>query len=164
MHITAPERFCHASSMMNVRYATQHDLTFVAQDEYVPVHTVARKIEEREVLVAERDSVLAGYLRIEHLWSRLPYITLIRVLPDFRRRGVGRALLGFLEDQLRAAGYVVLLSSSQADELEPQAWHRHMGFVECGRLEGINEGGVDEVFFRKQLQTAADSLNKAASY
>lgn len=47
----------------------------------------------------------------------------------------------------------MLLSSSQADEFEPQTWHRHMGFVECGRLEGINEGGVDEVFFRKQLWT-----------
>lgn len=149
--------------MMNVRYATQRDLTFVTQDGYVPVHTVARKIEEREVLVAERDSVLAGYVRIEHLWSKVPYIALIRVLPDFRRHGVGRALLGFLEEQLRAAGHTVLLSSSQADELEPQAWHRHMGFVECGRLEGINEGGVDELFFRKELQAATDSLNKAAS-
>lgn len=140
--------------MMNVRYATQSDLPFVTQDGYIPVHTIVRKIEEREVLVAERDSVLVGYVRIEYLWSKLPYIALIRVLPECQRRGVGRALLAFLEKELIAAGHTVLFSSSQADELEPQAWHRHLGFVECGRLEGINAGGVDEVFFRRPLQTA----------
>ena len=148
--------------MMNVRYATQRDLPFVHQDGYIPVHTIARKIEEREVLVAERDSVLVGYVRIEYLWSKLPYIALIRVLPEFQRQGVGRALLAFLEEQLRAAGHTVLLSSSQADELEPQAWHRHMGFLECGRLEGLNAGGVDEVFFRRHLEAATYSPNATA--
>ena len=44
-----------------------------------------------------------------------------------------------------------LYSSSQVDEPPPQAWHRHMGFQECGIIAGINEGGVGEVFFRKAL-------------
>ena len=148
--------------MVNVRNATPRDLDFVNQDGYVPVHTVARKIEAGEVLVAERDSVPVGYARIEYLWSRMPYIALIRVLPDSRRHGVGRALLAFLEEQLRAAGHSVLLSSSQADEPEPQAWHRHMGFVECGRLEAINADGVDEVFFRKELRKPKGSPNDTA--
>jgi hypothetical protein len=30
-------------------------------------------------------------------------------------------------------------------------WHRHMGFVECGFLAGVNSGGVGEVFFVKSL-------------
>lgn len=37
-------------------------------------------------------------------------------------------------------------SSSSEDEAEPQAWRRHMGFVECGFIAGMNEGGVGEVF------------------
>lgn len=45
-----------------------------------------------------------------------------------------------------------LYSSSQVDEGEPQAWHRHMGFVECGILAGVNEGGVGEVFYQKALR------------
>lgn len=137
--------------MLTVRYATHADLEFVSQDGYVPTGTVRRKIEAREVLVAEQESAPVGYARIEYLWSKLPYIALIRVLPASRRAGVGRALLRFLEEELRAAGHGFLLSSSQADEPEPQAWHRHMGFTECGRLEGVNEGAVDEIFFRKDL-------------
>jgi N-acetylglutamate synthase-like GNAT family acetyltransferase len=138
-------------SELRVRYADPRDLDFVSQDRYIPASVVARKIEVREVIVAERDTVPVGYARIEYLWSKLPYIALIRVLPDSRHQGVGRALLGFLENELGAAGHRILLSSSQADEREPQMWHGQMGFAECGRLESINDGGVDEVFFRKEL-------------
>jgi len=60
-------------------------------------------------------------------------------------------LLHFLEEFLRSKGHSVLFSSSQANEPEPQAWYRHMGFEECGFIAGINEEGVGEVFFRKVL-------------
>ena len=63
-----------------------------------------------------------------------------------------RALLQLLEKELHAGGHRTLFSSSQADEPESQAWHRRMGFVESGRLEGVNAGGVDELFFRKELR------------
>lgn len=134
---------------MQVRYATPRDLDFVSQDGYLPRSRIRTKIAAREVVVAERDGRSLGYARIEYLWSRLPYLALIRVLPESRRQGVGRALLVFLERELGAAGHEMLLSSSQADEPEPQQWHRHMGFHDCGRLEEINPGGVAEVFFRK---------------
>jgi GNAT superfamily N-acetyltransferase len=92
-----------------------------------------------------------GYVRWEFLWSLVPYVALIRVLPAHRRQGVGRALVAFLEKRLRSQGHTTLYSWSQADEAEPQAWHRHMRFEECGIIAGINEGGVGEVFFRKRL-------------
>lgn len=139
--------------MTTVRYAEPTDLEFVSQDGYVPECTVLRKVENREVVVAEREGTSIGYARIEYLWSRLPYLALIRVLPEARHQGVGRAMLRFIEAELRGAGHDVLLSSSQADEPEPQQWHRHMGFRECGRLEAVNAGGIDEVFFRKMLLT-----------
>lgn len=142
-----------ASRMIEVRHADSGDLPFVAQDGYIPQSTVLRKIESGEVLVAELDGRSVGYLRIEYLWSKLPYIALIRVMPEYRRMGVGRALLCFLEETLRDEGHGMLLSSSEAGEPEPQAWHRHMGFEDCGRLEGINAGDVDEVFFRKSLRS-----------
>jgi len=60
-------------------------------------------------------------------------------------------MLRFMEDYLRENGHQQLFSSSQVDEAEPQAWHRHVGFEECGLIGGINDGGVGEVFFRKRL-------------
>ncbi len=136
---------------LSVRFALPADADFVRQDQYLPPEIVRRKIEWREIIVAEIDGGPAGYLRLEYLWSKIPYIALIRVAPEQRRRGVGKALLTFAEEFLRGEGHTALYSSSQVDEAEPQAWHRHVGFAECGVIGGINEGGVGELFFRKRL-------------
>jgi L-amino acid N-acyltransferase YncA len=73
------------------------------------------------------------------------------VVEEERRRGIGKALLAFVERAASDAGWDVVYSSSDADEPEPQAWHRHVGFEECGFFAGHNPGGVGEVFFRKRL-------------
>ncbi len=117
----------------------------------MPAEVIKRKVEQREIIVAERAGRLVGYLRFEYLWSVVPYIALIWVVEDQRQRGIGRAMLRYLENVLRQQGHTALYSSSQANEPEPQAWHRHVGFKECGFITGINEGGIGEVFFRKNL-------------
>ena len=121
------------------------------QDHYLPAEIVRRKIEWLEVIVAELNGDLVGYLRLEYLWSRVPYIALIHVSPEHRRQGIGKALLSYAEEFLRERGHEVLYSSSQVDEAEPQAWHRHVGFEECGVIAGVNQGGIGEVFFRKRF-------------
>ena len=138
-----------------VRAATEADLDFVSQDGYLPDPVVERKVGGGDVFLALRDGEPAGYLRLEWLWSKLPYIELIRVLEPYRRTGVGRALLAHVEAEVAGRGHAALYSSSQADEPGPQAWHRRMGFEECGLLAGLNEGGVGEVFFRKALGPTA---------
>lgn len=136
---------------ITVRLADASDLAFVGQDGYVDSTVVARKVDQGEVIVSEVDGVAAGYARIEYLWSLRPYLALIRVLEAHRRQGVGRAILSYLEKMLKANGHSILLSSSQVDEPEPQAWHRRMGFEECGIITGLNDDGVGEVFFVKKL-------------
>ncbi len=143
-----------------IRFARLDDLDFAYQDGYIPAEVLKRKIEAQTVLNPDRieDVVIAewngkrvGYVRLEYLWSIVPYIALLQVLPQYRRRGVGKALLRFIETFLRDVGHEALYSSSQTDEPEPQAWHRHVGFAECGFIAGINDG-VGEVFFYKSLR------------
>lgn len=117
-----------------------------------------RKIQAGDVFIATSNGEQVGYLRLEYLWSRLPYVELIRVPVRHRRSGVGRALLSYAEADAEARGHAVLYSSSQTDEPEAQAWHRQMGFEECGLLAGVNEGGVGEVFFRKRLNRTAGEV------
>ena len=139
------------STDVEVRPAGDEDLEFVGQDRYIPDDVLQRKVHDGEVLIATLGPERVGYLRLEYLWSRVPYIALVRVTERYQRRGVGRALLAAAEHRLRSRGFDALYSSSQADEPEPQAWHRHMGFDECGVIAGINQGGVGELFFRKRL-------------
>lgn len=136
---------------LDVRIAEASDLEFVSQDGYLSESEIRRKIDDGDVFVAIRNGDPVGYLRLEYLWSRLPYVALIRVTEPHRRSGVGSALIAFAERAAASEGHDALYSSSQVDEPEPQAWHRKMGFEECGLIAGVNEGGVGEVFFRKRL-------------
>jgi N-acetylglutamate synthase-like GNAT family acetyltransferase len=136
-----------------VRFANRMDLDrCIALDHpTMSAEVIKRKIEQREIIVAEKAGQLVGYLRFEYLWSLVPYIALIWVVKDQRHQGIGSAVLRYLENVLRERGHTALYSSSQANEPEPQAWHRHAGFKECGFIVGINEGGIGEVFFHKDL-------------
>ncbi|MEA3327274.1 MAG: GNAT family N-acetyltransferase [Chloroflexota bacterium] len=136
---------------VTVRLANQSDLDFVSQDGYLSKEEVFWKIKRKECFVLSVDGNLAGYLRLEFLWSLVPFIALIFIKERYQNKGYSRDLLGFVEKTLKNRGYEVLFSSSQANEPTPQAWHRHIGFEECGVINGINEGGVGEIFFRKKL-------------
>lgn len=135
---------------LQVRFAVPDDLDFLQQGSNVAAHILQRKVEWQEIVVAESNGILIGSTHLEYLWSSVPYVALIYVLPEYQRQGAGKAMLYHLEVFLRDKGYSALYSSSQVDESEPQAWHRHMGFEECGVITGINEG-IGELFFRKSL-------------
>ncbi len=134
-----------------VRIADQGDLDLINQQHALPHKEILRKISNEEIFLLFLNGVPAGQLRVAFLWSIIPYIELIYVDSNFRKQGYGQMLLGYLEAHLRTQGYQDLYSSSQVDEPEPQAWHRHMGFEECGIINGLNEGGIGEVFFKKVL-------------
>jgi len=140
-----------AAPTLTVRLAGLDDLDLVSSDGYLPLDVVRRKVLNHDVFVAVTEGEAIGFLRLEYLWSRIPYIAVIRVEEPNRRQGAGKALLAHVAGVLKEQGHAALYSSSQVDEATPQEWHRHMGFLECGVLNGINEGGVGEVFFRKQL-------------
>ncbi len=145
---------------IKVRFADPMDLggCIAMDDPNLPAEIIERKIAQHEIIVAEKAGRLVGYLRLEYLWSMVPYIGLIWVVEDQRQQGIGRAMLRYLEGILCRQGHKTLYSSSQANEPEPQAWHRHIGFQECGFIAGINEGGIGEVFFRKDLSRKGEAL------
>ncbi len=140
------------SEALMIRAAAAADLEFIRHAYPVSDEVITHKLDAHEIFVAERDGHPLAQLWLEYVWSVVPYLALLRVEAEHRRKGVGSSMLRHLEDYLRARGHEVLYSSSQADEPEPQAWHRRMGFVECGFIAGMNRGGVGEVFFRKELR------------
>lgn len=135
-----------------VRGAAEDDLPWlVANDGHLDEAGLRPKLDAGEIVVAEVDGERVGLLRLDHLWSTVPFVALVRVGEPARRRGVGRALVAFAADRARARGANVLLSSATADEAEPQAWHLAIGFEECGFIAGLNPDGVGEVIFRRRL-------------
>jgi GNAT superfamily N-acetyltransferase len=134
-----------------VRIAAPGDLDFLNQKSGLPRERLQQKIQRDEILILSVDDEPVGHLWFAFLWSEIPFIDLIYIKEDYQKRGLSRVLLGYLETYLQAHGFDVLYSSSQMDEPEPQAWHRHLGFKECGMIASLNDGGIGEVFFRKAI-------------
>lgn len=135
-----------------MRFASQSDLELCfAFDHSDRQDIIENKIDMHEIILAERCGEIIGYLKLEYIWSKLPYISLIVLNPEFQGKGIGSLMLNYLIEFLQINGFEALLSSSQVNEADPQMWHRKMGFVECGILSGINEDGIGEIFFRLDL-------------
>jgi GNAT superfamily N-acetyltransferase len=142
----------HRGEEIAVRAADLRDVDWLTQnDGHLDATTLAAKVENVEMLVAEVGGEKAGLLRFDRLWSQVPFVAQVRVAEGFRRTGVGRALMQALADAERSRNTPFILSSATGDETEPQAWHRAIGFEECGELSGINANGASEVVFRLSL-------------
>ena len=137
---------------LKIRFAEMHDLdSCVELDLHKNTDIIKNKITMNEVIVAEVNNEVIGCLKIEYIWTHLPFISYIVIRKDFRSSGIGKSMLSFLEEHLREDGQSTLLSSTMTDAVNPQKWHLKMGFIECGILCGINENGVGEIFFKKSL-------------
>ena len=123
----------------------------VSVDRHVPEQWVRRCIEQREYLVARSDERSVGVLRHSKFWGVIPFMDFIHVEPPLRRRGIGAMLFKEWEAAMRREGASMLMTSSMADELEPQAWHQSNGFRPVGTLSLEPHQSTPEVFFSKSL-------------
>ncbi|ELC8442973.1 GNAT family N-acetyltransferase [Clostridium perfringens] len=136
-----------------VRFANKNDLKAALNfDLHKDENIISNKIDMKEVIVAELEGNIVGFLKIEYIWDHMPFISYIVVKDDLRSYGIGTSLLNFLEKYLKEEkNSEFLLSSSITNATKAQKWHMRRGFKECGFISSINKNEVGEVFFRKYL-------------
>ena len=140
---------------LSVSFAGPSDLQWIVQnDTHIPEDVIGRKLQAKEYLIAKVSGEPVGCLRFGLFWSMIPYIELIWVKDRFQRRGIGRKLVRCLEDHARSQGQKIIMSSSQADEPDGQAFHRKIGFRDAGALVDMRPlQSVTEVFFVKNIES-----------
>ena len=136
--------------MLQIEFAELGDMDFLIGNLKLAESQIKTKIDNKEVLIARKESQQVGYLIFDFLWGHIPFISFVNVLPEYQREGIGKSLLRFLEEHL-SKDSTVLFSSSMENAISAQAWHKKMGFVDSGIIYKINEDKSAEVFFRKQL-------------
>ncbi len=109
--------------------------------------TADLRLAQRRFHLLLVDGEPCGIARLDWVWELIPYLGYIGIEPAHRGFGYSRLLLDAVVEHARASGQPRLFSSSTADEPEPQAWHRHVGFRDAGRIRELNDFGEDEVFF-----------------
>lgn len=136
---------------MIVRRGCSEDLPWLTAHDDVRDDWIKRCIHYGEYFVAEQNGELIGFLRFSRFWGKIPYMDMIRVLPSYRRKGVGTALFHAWERAMIEEGARHLMTSSEWAEAEPQAWHRRNGFKAAGSIDLRIVQPSPEIFFVKDI-------------
>jgi len=140
------------------------------RDTAVTFYPLERSVEEIAASVAEKARAGHGFFVAETLgrvvgfanygqfrngpgYARTMEHTII-IDPQAHGRGVGRGLIGAVEDHARARGARMMIAGISGENLDGIGFHARVGYVEIARLEGVGwkfGRAMDLVLMRKTL-------------
>lgn len=102
------------------------------------------------VVVARSGAAVAGF-GIMGYGDDEAHLDLFGVVPDFRRVGLGRRLLEWLEAPAIEGGIAAVNLEVRAGNWGAQAFYARLGYHEVGCVEGYYQGRETAVRMRKEL-------------
>ena len=119
---------------IEVRYAGAEDRAFwFSLDRHLPPSAFDAKVKDRMAYVLTKDGEPAGVLRCSLFWDTIPFCNLVYIRETEQRKGLGRQLMTYWENDMRDRGYDLVLTSTQSDEAA-QHVYRKLGYTDCGGL------------------------------
>lgn len=114
---------------------------------------VACSLRHRDsvVLVARRRAEIAGFA-IMQFGNEFAHLSLLGVAPAQRRRGIGRRLLGWLEESANTAGILAVNLEVRIGNGTALAFYRALDYEETGVLRGYYGGRESAVRMTRILR------------
>jgi ribosomal-protein-alanine N-acetyltransferase len=114
---------------------------------------IARCIRDRatNVVVARRARGLLGFAIMKYE-EEDAHLLLLAVHPSQRRKGVGTALLQWLEATVDAAGIAIVRLETRAHNRDGRLFYRRHGFEEVGLQPGYYQGIEDALQMSKGMR------------
>ena len=117
---------------IEIKYVTENDKEFwYSLDGHLPEKEFEKKVRDRQGYVLYVDDDPKGLLRYNLFWDNTPFCTMLFVDWPFQKQGYGRKLMEYWEEEMKKAGYGMLLVSTQVDE-DAQHFYRKIGYKDCG--------------------------------
>ena len=120
-----------------------------------PPERVLRQIRHAEsvVLTARQAGELLGFA-IMHFGDASAHLNLLAVDTGSQRRGLGRALLAWLEQTAVTAGTFLIGLELRAGNVGARAFYDALAYRETGRVVGYYQGVEDAVQMARDLRVA----------
>ena len=120
--------------MTEIRYMQMKDQEFWFRlDKNLSEKEFANKVREKQGYVLTKNGKPVGLLRYNLFWDNTPFCTMLFVDWEEQGKGCGKKLMEYWEAEMKAQGYAMLLTSTQADETA-QHFYRKLGYKDCGGL------------------------------
>ena len=137
--------------MIEIRFATSQDYTYlVHKDHHVQPEVITKKIEDAEIIVVLDNEQNIGWLRFNYFWDEIPFVNMLWIEENYRRKGIGTRLVNFWEIEMQQRDNNQIMTSTLSDETA-QHFYRKLQYQDCGSL--MLPGEALEIFFLKSLNT-----------
>lgn len=139
--------------MFSIHSASPQDTAaIVAIDVLTQADEARRACIERWVgsgcaCVAREGTKLIGYGAMDRTFFEHALVRMVWVVPQARRRGVGRGLMGAMES---ACSTDRVFASTNASNVAMRTLLPALGYAECGVIDALDEGDP-EIFYVKRL-------------
>ena len=118
--------------MISIQYVTDADRTFwYSLDANLSECEFHKKVRDKQGYVLFEDHVPKGLLRYNLFWDNTPFCTMLFIDRSAQRKGYGRMLMEYWENDMKNQGYGMIMTSTQVDE-EAQHFYRKLGYKDCG--------------------------------
>jgi [ribosomal protein S18]-alanine N-acetyltransferase len=104
--------------------------------------------ENRERYVAYVDGVFAGFVILNLQGGFVGYLQTIAVVPQFRSRGVGAALVQFVEERI-FKDFANIFICVSGFNTRAQQFYARLGYETIGELRDYLVAGQSEILLRK---------------
>ncbi len=135
-----------------IDFATDQSMDFLkANDRHIPPELLIEKVQRKEIILAKNAGKIIGWLRFGYFWDQYPFMNMLMILEEYRRKGIGKLLVSFWENEMVQKGFDAVFTSTLANE-EGQHFYRKLGYVDSGCLLLETEPAL-EIIMRKRLQS-----------
>ena len=134
--------------MIEIRFATSQDYDYLVHNDRQIKPEVVKKIEDAEIIVVLDNEQNIGWLRFNYFWDEIPFMKMLWIEEDYRRKGIGTRLVNFWETEMFQRDKNQVMTSTLSDEAA-QHFYRKLEYQDCGSLLLPDE--ALEIFFLKSL-------------
>ena len=139
--------------MISIRPAHSEDLDVLrsldvlAHDDRERRELISSAVADRNCYVALSESEVIGYGVLNYAFYRHGWIELVYVGEHNRRRGVGKALLKYMEAQCRTSK---LFTSTNLSNLPMQRLLMKLGYTVSGIVDNLDDADPEIVYFKRR--------------
>ncbi len=139
--------------MLSVRYVTEEDYDFwFSLDKHIKKEEFLKKVRDNMGYIFMENDNPVGLMRYNMFWDNIPCCTHLIVDCRYQRKGYGRELMAYWEQEMKDKGYGMVMTSTQVDE-NAQGFYRALGYQDAGCLV-VNIPGYEqpmEMFMTKAI-------------
>lgn len=134
---------------MNIRRAEKSDVEILLEyDKHISKEEMESVLSFGRVSVAENSGTFIGWLRRNLFWDNTPFLNRMFLFYKYRNSGCGKEMLSHWEQQMKAEGHALVMTSSLANE-EAQHFYGKSGYIDSGAL--LLSGEPLEIIFVKRI-------------